>query len=137
MEVEKCTKAQEHDFSPVHLALHHPQPPEHPQGHQTMCPWVSLQESHPRACPLRIPSLTISSLPSLPGAPGPELNCPSVLCPSPSLSARWVLQKGRQQRLKKYWDTGKNDKSHMIFWSASVPKKGFRQDFGLWQCWSL
>lgn len=45
------TKAQEDDFSPVHLAPHHPQPPKHPQGHGTVRPWVSLQESHPTSLP--------------------------------------------------------------------------------------
>lgn len=49
--MEKCRKAHEHDFSLVHLALDHPQPPKHSQGHQTMWPWVSLQESHPTSLP--------------------------------------------------------------------------------------
>lgn len=48
MEMGKCRKAQEHDFSLVHLTPH---PPEHPQGHQPVHPWVSLQESHPTILP--------------------------------------------------------------------------------------
>lgn len=38
------------------------------------------------------------------------------------------------------WDTGAKGKSHTmeIFWCARDPKEeGFRQDFGLCQCWSL
>lgn len=118
----------------MHLAVHHPQPPKHQQGHQTMCPWVSLQESHPTSLPTPNSSLTISSLPSLPGALGPELKRPSALCPSASRSA-----KREAAEIKKCWDTGKMTKviRWRFLWSARGAKEGFRQDFGLWQCWSL
>lgn len=139
VEVEKRRKAQEHDFSLVHLALDHPQPPKHPQGHRAMCPWVSLQESHPTSLP------TLNSQPhhflSAFTAWGSRIRTELSLCPLPVTIAFCKVGSTKREAggIKK--NTGIRGKRTKVtwwrfFWSARGAKEGFRQDFGHWQCWS-
>lgn len=128
-------------------ALHHPQPPKRLQGHKSCGCHHQQCWSWPASDPTRPHAPVLSSdyhphhLLTAFVAWGSSTQIKfSLRClPFSIVFCRVGFHRKGCSRGKTGWDTGKNDKSPMmeIFWCAGDPKEGFRQDFGLCQCWSL